>query len=109
MTIDCDRAAEIFAAATARSLKSRCAGGASPLRSRPTAFLTNGANFGLSSKWKATPSTPQPHHFMCLTADAGLCVIAGLSVLGVVVMRPLFSNRSVPGNDLCAGRDEPIR
>src|SRR6185312_13442387 len=36
--------------------------------SRSMALITNGRKAGLSSWWNATPSTPQPHHFMCLTS-----------------------------------------
>ena len=47
---------------------SRFSGGVGGVfRSRSTACCTKGRNFGLSSWWKPTPSTPQPHHFMCGT------------------------------------------
>src|SRR5215218_2331344 len=36
--------------------------------SRSMALITKGRKPGLFSWWKATPSTPQPHHFMCLTS-----------------------------------------
>jgi hypothetical protein len=59
-------------------------------RSSPTALSTNGAKPGLSSQWKAVPSLPQPHHFMCLTGAAGEAAsgaestLAGASLMSVI-------------------------
>src|SRR5829696_1182067 len=52
--------------------------------SRPTASITKGRKPGLSSWWKATPSTPQPHHFMCFTSGMCLLLLSCSCVRGAV-------------------------
>src|SRR5690606_10019686 len=94
------RPASIFGSGMSRLSKSTVTSGAE-FRSRSIALSTNGAMPGLSSWWKPTPSTPQPHHFMCLTfgmAAAPFLVRPSAAVLSPILGRLVHQSADLLGH-----------